>query len=85
MTIQMQLHIKPSEQNFFSPSIEDNKQTIETLTKLVVVAATYFINELESKSRVTYRYLSILGDPFSWEYCPDKDKEPILGLKATIN
>ena len=55
---------------------------LETLGTIAVKA---MIKEIQDKTKATYKYLSISGTEYSWEYCLETTKKAMLGKIVTNN
>ena len=67
----------------FFPADSDNKNSDATLEKVAAVGIQALKDELETKKKATYKYLSISGSEFSYEHCPEEVKKAMLGTMAT--
>jgi hypothetical protein len=67
----------------FHPSDLTNAATDEQLVELAKVAAQEILDELHSEKKATWKYLSVLGSPHSYQGCPAEVKENLKGREAT--
>ena len=47
------------------------------------IAADAICTELQDKTKATYKYLSISGSVYSWNYCGEEKKKVLLGNTAS--
>jgi hypothetical protein len=67
----------------FHPSDTTNIATDSRVAQLVGIAAKAIIDELHDEKKTTWKYLSILGSPLSFQGCKEEIKSALYGLEAT--
>ena len=55
-------------EELFSPQDLNNKDSNTILETLGMIAVKDMINDIEDKTKATYKYLSISGTEYSWEH-----------------
>ena len=64
------LPLKMLIKELFTPSDRENKYSTDMLEKLAVIGIQAMIDELEDKTKATYKYLSISGTEFWYKHYP---------------
>jgi hypothetical protein len=67
----------------FHPSDLTNAVTDEQLVELAIVVAQGILDELHNEKKATWKYLSVLEPPLSYQGCPAEVKENLKGREAT--
>ncbi|KAL7553860.1 hypothetical protein ACHAWF_017484 [Thalassiosira exigua] len=55
------------------------------LEEVAMVGIAALKKELEEENKATYKYLSISGEEFSYDHCPDSVKRAMLGKMASYD
>ena len=63
--------LKELVKELFTPTKLDNQDSTEILEKIVGIGIQALIDELEDKSKATYKYTSVSGTQFSFAHCHD--------------
>jgi len=78
-----EVHYKRLCDELFNPTRRAHKSTDAHVIWLAKTAADTIIAELEDETKATYKYLYLSDSPYSWEHCPDEQKNALLGKSAT--
>jgi hypothetical protein len=79
----MVLQFDDLRKELFHTSHVTNAATDEHLVELAKVAAAGILDELHDEKKATWKYLSVLGSPLSYQGCPADVKENLKGREAT--
>jgi hypothetical protein len=79
----MVLQFAELRKELFHSSDVTNAATDERLVELAKVAAQGILDELHNETKATWKYLSVLGSPKSYQGCSADVKENLKGREAT--
>ena len=74
--------LKELRKELFSPTDKNNKDIIQILEELRVVAATHWVQELLEPKKATYPLISESGAEYSWDGSSDDLEEALLVFMA---